>query len=154
VKTIIVYSSKHHQNTEKIAVEIAGELAAELRRVAEVKPEDIHGYDLVGFGSGINGFDVHPEITAFVKALPAGAVRRAFVFSTCASRRDWTAKLRQALAEKGVEVAGEFHCAGLWTPGPVAVRKGHPDAADLAAAHAFAHSLAQGESGASTTRPR
>jgi flavodoxin len=141
VKTIIVYSSKHHQNTEKIAVEIAGELAAELRRVAEVKPEDIHGYDLVGFGSGINGFDVHPELTAFVAALSDRAGQKAFVFSTCASAKDWTGKFRERLATRGFNVVGEFHCGGLWTPGPIKVRNGHPDAVDLEAARLFARSL-------------
>jgi flavodoxin len=144
MKSIIVYSSKHHMNTEKIAIAMAGELGAELRRVTDAGPEDVAGRDLVGFGSGINGFDVHPEMTEFARNLPEGAVRRAFVFSTCASRRDWTGKLRAILAAKDVEVAGEFHCAGLWTPGPVKVRAGHPDAADLEAARAFARGLAVG----------
>jgi flavodoxin len=142
MRTVIVYSSKHHLNTEKVAVEMAEELGAELRRVTEVRPEELRGYDLVGFGSGINGFAVHPEMAAFARALPAGAVCRAFVFSTCASRRDWTAKFRAQLAEKGIDVLGEFHCAGLWTPGRLRVRAGHPDAADLAAARAFARGLA------------
>jgi len=142
MRTVIVYSSKHHLNTEKVAAAMAGELDAVLHRVADVSPEQLRGFDLVGFGSGINGFDVHPEMTAFARALPAGAVRRAFVFSTCASRRDWTGKLRKVLAEKGVEVQGEFHCAGLWTPGRLRVRDGHPDAADIEAARAFARSLA------------
>jgi flavodoxin len=142
VRTVIVYSSKHHMNTEKVAVAMAGELGAELRRVTEVRPEELSGYDLVGFGSGINAFDVHPEMTELARALPDGAVRRAFVFSTCASRRDWTGKLRKVLADKGVEVLGEFHCAGLWTPGRLRVRAGHPDAADLEAARNFARGLA------------
>lgn len=141
MKSIIVYSSKHHMNTEKVAVAMAAVLGAELRRVADVRPGELRDYDLVGFGSGINGFDVHPEITALARDLPEGAVKRAFVFSTCASRRDWTGRLRQVLADKGITVAGEFHCAGLWTPGPVSVRKGHPDEADLEAARVFARGL-------------
>jgi len=141
MRMLIVYSSKHHMNTEKVAAAIGAELGAEVRKVADVRPEDLQGWDLVGFGSGINGFDVHPEMTALAQTLPEGSVRRAFVFSTCASRRDCTGKFRKLLAGKGVDLAGEFHCAGLWTPGPVAIRRGHPDAADLEAARAFARGL-------------
>jgi len=42
---------------------------------------------------------------------------------------------------KGFTVLDEFYCAGLWTPGLVQVRKGHPSAEDLDAARAFARKL-------------
>ena len=42
---------------------------------------------------------------------------------------------------KGFPVLDEFCCAGLWTPGLVQVRKGHPSAEDLDAARAFARNL-------------
>ncbi len=38
MKTIVIYSSKHHMNTEKVAQAIAGELKAEARKVSDVKP--------------------------------------------------------------------------------------------------------------------
>ena len=84
METIIVYSSKHHMNTEKVAQAIAGELKAEAKKVSEVKPQDLDGYALVGFGSGINGFDVHPEMHALVDGLGEAKGRKAFLFSTCA----------------------------------------------------------------------
>ena len=34
------------------------------------RPEDIDGFDLVGFGSGINGFDFHPGMKSFASSLP------------------------------------------------------------------------------------
>ncbi len=87
MRTIIVYSAKHHMNTEKVAQAIAGELKAEARKVTDVKPADLDGFALLGFGSGINGFDVHPEMHALVDDLGEAKGRRAFLFSTCASRK-------------------------------------------------------------------
>jgi flavodoxin len=141
MKTLIIYSSKHHLNTEKIALAIGAELEAEVKKLADARPEDLEGRDLVGFGSGINAFDVHPELTAMVRGLAERKGQKAFVFSTCASNKDWTGKLRTLLTEKGFGVEGEFHCGGLWTPGMLKVRNGHPDAADLEAARVFARSL-------------
>jgi flavodoxin len=141
MKSIVVYSSKHHMNTEKVAQAIAGELKAEARKVTDVKPADLDGYELIGFGSGINGFDVHPEMHALVDGLGEAKGCRAFLFSTCASRKVWTAKLRQKLVARGFNVVGEFCCAGLWTPGPVKVRSGHPSAEDIENARAFARNL-------------
>jgi flavodoxin len=141
MKTIVVYSSKHHMNTEKVAQAIAGELKVEARKVTDVKSPDLDGFDLIGFGSGINGFDVHPEMHALVDSLGEAKGRKAFLFSTCASRKVWTGKLRQKIVAKGFTVLDEFCCAGLWTPGLIQVRKGHPGAEDLDAARTFARNL-------------
>jgi flavodoxin len=129
-------------NTEKVAQAMADELKARAIRLVDARSDDLDGPDLVGFGSGINGFSAHPELTAFVEGLADRKGQKAFVFSTCASRRDWTGKFRELLAARGFTVLGEFHCAGLWTPGGLQVRKGHPDEADLAAARSFARGLA------------
>ena len=130
-------------NTEKIAVAIGAELGAVVKKIADVRPQDLDGADLVGFGSGINGFKVHPELTALAAGLNARSGQRAFVFSTCASNKDWTEKFRTLLAAKGFTVLGEFHCPGLWTPLFFRIRRGHPDAADIERARAFARSLPQ-----------
>ncbi len=141
MKSIVVYSSKHHMNTEKVAQAIAGELKADARKVTDVKPADLDGYELIGFGSGINGFDVHPEMHALVDGLAECKGCKAFLFSTCASRKVWTSKLREKLTAKGYSIVGEFCCAGLWTPGPFKVRNGHPSDEDLENARAFARNL-------------
>jgi flavodoxin len=141
MKALIIYSSKHHMNTEKIAVAIGAELGAEVKRVTDAAPHDLDGFDLLGFGSGINGFKVHPELTALVTGLTERGGQRAFVFSTCASNKDWTEKFRRLLAARGFSVVGEFHCPGLWTPLFFRVRHGHPDTSDIDSARAFARSL-------------
>ncbi|HUI73214.1 MAG TPA: flavodoxin domain-containing protein [Spirochaetia bacterium] len=143
MKTLIIYSSKHHMNTQKVASAIGSELAAEVKDLADVQPSELERFDLVGFGSGIKGFDVHPELSDLVQGLAGRHGQKAFVFTTCASNKDWTAKFRSLLAGKGFTVAGEFHCPGLWTPLIFRLRNGHPDATDIKSARAFARSLVQ-----------
>lgn len=141
IKTLIVYSSKDHMNTEKTASAIGAELGAEAKKPTRVRPEDLDAFDLVGFGSGINGFTVHPELTGLVASLAERKKQKAFVFSTCASNKDWTGKLRTQLAAKGFDMVSEFHCPGLWSPLFLKVRNGHPDSSDIESARAFARGL-------------
>ena len=143
MKTLVIYSSKHHMNTEKVARAIGAELGAVVKTLADARPADLEGQDLVGFGSGINAGRVYPELKDWVEALPDRRGQRAFVFSTCASRKDCTGRFKDLLGTKGFQFAGEFHCAGMWTPGPVKLRKGHPDEADLENARTFARGLRQ-----------
>jgi len=113
------------------------EAGAEVRKVADTRPDDLDGFDLVGFGSGIDGFRVYPELTAFVSGLPDRKGQHAFIFSTCASNKDLTGKFRSLLAAKGFHLAGEYHCGGLWTPLFFKIRKGHPNEEDQKNARAF-----------------
>jgi len=128
-------------NTEKVAVAMGAELSAEVKKLSDVQPSDLERFDLVGFGSGIKGFDVHPELFGLVDGIAKRHGQKAFVFTTCASNKDWTAKFRSLLAGKGYSVAGEFHCPGLWTPLIFRLRNGHPNEADIKSARAFAKSL-------------
>jgi flavodoxin len=52
MKTLIVYTSIAHGNTEKVAQVMAEVLGADLAKTQETKPERLAGYDLIGFGSG------------------------------------------------------------------------------------------------------
>jgi flavodoxin len=141
MKTLIVYGSKHHRNTEKIAWAIGAELEAEVKDTTETRAADLDGCDLVGFGSGIDAFDVYPELTALVRGLGDRKGQKAFVFSTCASNKDCTRKFQALLATKGFELVGEFHCPGQWTPLFFKIRGDHPDTTDLANAVTFARGL-------------
>ena len=53
MKSLLVLYSYHHNNTEKVAKVFSKVLDAEIKMPQEIKPEDLQGYDLVGFGSGI-----------------------------------------------------------------------------------------------------
>ena len=49
MKTLIVYASVHHQNTEKVAKVMAEELGEDLVPIGEAQPETLTAYDLIGF---------------------------------------------------------------------------------------------------------
>ena len=82
MKTLIVCSSVHKGNTNKIAEVMADILDAELMEPQEADLVNLEQYDLVGFGSGVYGGKPHKSIEKFVFGLPRFRGRKAFVFST------------------------------------------------------------------------
>jgi flavodoxin len=62
MKTIIIYKSYHHMNTERVARVMAETMNATLVRVEDVKHDELENYDIVGFGSGIYGGKTHRDI--------------------------------------------------------------------------------------------
>ncbi|MFE3543486.1 flavodoxin family protein [Nocardia sp. NPDC059177] len=149
MNAVIVCKSVSHGNTRKVAEVIGEVLGAKVVDPAEIGPAELAGYDLVGFGSGVRNMDFYPELRKFARALPDGQRGKAFVFNTSGFpepgfrryRRNFTATLER----KGFEILDSFSCYGYDTFLPLmivgGVRKGHPDAADLAAARTFAEGL-------------
>ena len=100
MKTLIVYASVHHQNTEKVAKVIAAELGADLVPIGQAQPDTLTAYDLIGFGSGIYAGKFHQALLRFVEMLPTVAEKQAFVFSTCGiGGTQWHAALERAAGE-------------------------------------------------------
>jgi len=146
MKTLIVYASVHHQNTEKVAKVMAEELGADLVPVGEAQPETLAAYDLIGFGSGIYGRKFHKTLLQFVKGLPAVTGKQGFIFSTRGGREGpGHAALKEMLVNRGFSVTGEFSCKGWDTVGPLklfgGINKGRPNEDDLEGARVFARGL-------------
>jgi flavodoxin len=144
MKSIIIYTSTHKMNTEKVAHAMAAEMGAAVRRTAETKPADLEGYDLVGFGSGIYGFDVAAELRTLVESMPSSPGRRVFLFTTSGSGKAGNSrKFRKLLESKGFNVASEFHCHGysVFLGGLLKLRKGCPTTDELEGARALARQL-------------
>jgi len=146
MKTLILYVSYHHHNTEKVSQVMAEELGAGLVPVSEAQPDVATGHDIIGFGSGIYGMKFHKTLIEFVEALPAAAEQQAFVFST--SGRGGTkhhAAFKELLENRGFSIVGEFSCKGWDTVGPLrlvgGINKGRPNENDLEEARAFARGL-------------
>ena len=53
MRTMIVYASTHHGNTQKVVEAIAKECDVELVDATKVHEKDLREYDLIGFASGI-----------------------------------------------------------------------------------------------------
>jgi flavodoxin len=145
MKTLIVYTSVHHQNTEKVAQVMAEELEADLVPTTEAQPGMPATYDLIGFGSGIYFGKHHQTLLRFAETLPLVKQKRSFVFSTSGDGKMHHGALKEILAGRGFTVAAEFCCKGWDTVGPLkligGINKGRPDGNDLAAARAFAQGL-------------
>lgn len=153
MKTLLIYISIHHGNTEKIAKAMAEVLSAELLKPNEIGVDTFSKYDLIGFGSGIYFFKQHKALLAFVDKLPIMKNKKAFIFSTRGIGPVWLyhRPLKKKLLEKGFDVVGEFSCRGFdtyllerympflkFTGG---LNKGRPNEKDLENARNFAINL-------------
>jgi len=146
MKTLIIYTSVHHQNTEKVAKAIAEELEADYVHTGHAQPETLATYDLIGFGSGIYFMKHHKTLLQFVETLPLMTHKPAFVFSTSGDGKiKHHAALKEKLVNRGFTIVDEFCCKGWDTVGPLklfgGINKGRPDEQDLAAAQVFAQGL-------------
>ena len=145
MKTLIVYTSVHHQNTEKVAKVMIDELDADYVHTEHAKAETLEAHDLIGFGSGIYFGKHHKTLLKFVETLPPVTQKRAFVFSTSGDGKIHHAALKEQLVNRGFVIVDEFCCRGWDTVGPLklfgGINKGRPDENDLAAARAFAQGL-------------
>jgi flavodoxin len=154
MSSLIILFSYHHRNTEKIAHVFAEILGARIRTPQEVLPEELQGYDLVGFGSGTYDGKHHRSLLDLADELPQVDNSKAFIFSTNGApavvmeaeyaRRNHL-PLREKLISKGYTIVGEFSCAGLNTNSFLklfgGMNKGRPNAEDLKHAEEFAQQL-------------
>jgi len=146
MKTLIVYASIHHQNTEKVAKVMAEVLGADLVPISQAQRDTLTTYDLIGFGSGIYYMKFHKTLLQFVEALSAVTGKRAFIFSTSGEGGiQRHATLKELLMNRGFSVVGDFSSKGWDTWGPLKLvggaNKGRPNADDLEEARVFAQGL-------------
>lgn len=78
MKALVVFES-FFGNTEKIANAVAGGLAARgevtVRKVTDLRPDELKTFDLVVVGSPTRGFQPSDGTKALLKALPAGTLQ-------------------------------------------------------------------------------
>lgn len=146
MRTLIIYHSGEHKNTEKVAQVMARALQADLRKVSEAQPQGISEYELIGFGAGIYFAKHHGTLLKFAEQLP-DSDKKVFIFSTSGMGGTRFHKaLKNKLSAKGYQVIAEFACKGFDTFGPFkflgGLNKGRPNARDLEKAANFAQSLA------------
>ena len=148
VRTLLVLISIHHKNTEKIAKVFAKVLGAQIVAPQQVDTEDLHEYDLIGFGSGIYDEKHHRALLELADEIPQIPNRNAFLFSTSGvttGAASFHAPLREKLQSKGFKIIGEFNCNGFNTNSFLryigGMNKGRPNAEDLKNAEDFAQNM-------------
>jgi flavodoxin len=156
MKSLLVLYSYHHKNTEAVAKVLAQVLGAKIVTPREVSAAELAGYDLVGFGSGIDSGRHYAPILDLADKLPPVDAKKAFIFSTCGAPAFIVtdgfihknhAALRAKLEAKGYTITAEFGCPGFNTNMFLryfgGLNKKRPNAEDLKRAEDFAQSLAQ-----------
>ena len=151
MKTLIIYNSTHHGNTEKIAGVMSEILNAELIKSDEVDITTLSKYNLIGFGSGIYYGKHHRNLFELINKLSNQKDKKAFIFSTSGMKKmrffhEFDKALKKKLLEKGFRIIGEFNCRGwdtypFWVKLFGGVNKGRPDEKDLENARSFAKDL-------------
>lgn len=146
MKILIIYSSIHHSNTEKIARAMAESINADIIETKDLEINILDEYDLIGFGSGIYRGTFHKNILELIDKLAKFNNKKAFVFSTSGfGISKYNAPVGKELVKHGFEVIGSFACKGYNTFGPVkllgGIAKGRPNDDDIENAKDFAKKL-------------
>lgn len=146
MKPIVVYASSHHKNTEKVARVMAAELGGHAVPVSMVRAEDLAGYDLVGFASGVYDRRLDEGVMALIGSFAPRDDQKTFVAYTCGLPLSNYAREAERILRSGPSrYLGRFVCRGYDTSGPFArvggIAKGHPNGDDLSRARAFAARL-------------
>ena len=146
MKTLVLYKSLCHGNTQKIAAVIAETLKADIKTLEDTDREQIMKYEMIGFGSGIFYQKHHKTLFDFIEGLPDVKNKKAFVFSTSGlCLPEFNTPLETVLKKRGFQITGSFVCKGWDTWGPYklvgGIAKGRPDESDLLLAKDFAVAL-------------
>lgn len=148
MRTLIIYVSVHHKNTEKVAKVLAKTLKTDLVDLCQKDVKSIENYDLIGFGSGIYMWKHHRLIIDFVNKL-SKTNKKVFIFSTAGAPPFLSfiqhKTLKNKLIEKGFDIVGELCLPGWDTYGVFGLfggfNRGRPNKDDLQKVKEFAKNL-------------
>lgn len=146
-KAVIIYGSKHHENTYRLVQAISERYDVVLINAETQKQADLSQYDLIGFASGIDFGRFYSSVEGFLKDnLPVN--KRVFFIYTCAKKSNrFTACVKAMAHEKEAVLMGEYGCRGYNTYGPWKViggmNKNHPTKDEIEEAVQFYGALVQ-----------
>ena len=148
MKTLIIYTSYHHSNTEKIALAMAKVLGADTMKSEDFKKEEINKYDTIGIGSGIYGGKIKKDLAEIMNSVN-WENKNVFVFSTSGMGKiKYNDSMSSLLEKKNAKIIGSFACKGFDTFAIFklfgGIAKGHPNAEDIKNAQNFAQELNKG----------
>ena len=141
MKTIIIYASTHHGNTQKVVEAIATEFDIELVDATKVHEKDLREYDLIGFASGIFYSKFAAPVLNFARVnLPRN--KDVFFIATAGNpMKRYFDSITEITEEKECREQGRYLCKGFDTYGPFklvgGIQKGHPDETELKEAVGF-----------------
>ncbi len=145
MKTVIIYSSNHHENTLKLATAISEKYGVNLINADTAVDYSLNEYDCIGFAAGIAYGSMYKRISEIIKEkLPE--CKKVFFLYTCGKNtKDFSIMEQELAKEKNCTVLGSYGCPGYDTYGPLkligGINKGHPDDKDIQGAVHFFEKL-------------
>lgn len=141
MKIALCYCSVHHGNTRKVLEAMAQEQPVQLIDIASSDAVSLEDFDVIGFASGIYGFEMHQNLVKFAQQyLPTGK-KVFFVYTYGLTKGTGARALSELARQRGAILLGEYGCRGFDTFGPLkligGIAKGHPDDLDLQNARDF-----------------
>ena len=123
-------------NTKRLAEAVAKAVGAEALPLSSPIEEPV---DILFLGNSYYAFSIDPEVRAFIRSLSKDKVGRIVNFGSAAMLNSTWKKVKAEADKVGIPMEKrEFHCKGEFK----GLHKGRPKSEDLAAAAAFAKSIA------------
>jgi flavodoxin len=123
-------------NTKRLAEAVAKAIGAEALPLSSPIEEPV---DILFLGNSYYAFSIDPEVRAFIRSLSKDKVGRIVNFGSAAMLNSTWKKVKAEADKIGIPMEKrEFHCKGEFK----GLHKGRPNSEDLAAAAAFAKSIA------------
>lgn len=134
-KTVIIYASVHHQNTEKVVKFIAPRINADVIDILKTRKPDLGEYERVVLASGIYFNKMHPVLLDYIRNANFSD-KKTLVLYTCGMHyKDFAKEAAEILKKQGAEYLGSSYCRGYDTYGPFkligGIAKKHPSPKDL-----------------------
>ena len=144
-KSVIVYASRHHQNTFKLVTAMARKHNIELINAAERTRADLSGYDLIGFASGIDFGKFYNCVELFLEENLVDGKEVFFLYTCAKSNTRFTESVKKAALRKHAVLMGEYGCRGFNTYGSWKIiggmNRNHPNEKEISDAICFYESL-------------
>lgn len=143
-KAVIIYYSKHHENTKKVLEAIKAQCQVELVAIDQVEGLNLQEYDRVGFASGVYHAKLSDTIYTYMEQHKEELKgKKTFLLATGGGGKNNKAlnEVENILLGDKAEFLGSFYCNGYDTFGPFklvgGIRKGHPTEEDMKKAVEF-----------------
>lgn len=141
MKTVIIYASMHHGNTQKVVESIGQKYEVDLIDVLKDKNTDISGYDCIGIASGIIYGKYYPQMLDYLSTKMPKEKKVFFIHTAGGPKEKHNAEAKAITDRLGCQCLGTYLCKGYDTYGPWKViggiNKKHPNNDDFSKAQAF-----------------
>lgn len=133
-RSLIVYESGHHDNTQKVVESIAQKYKARMERVSDAdKIKDLEQYEVFLFASGIYHGKPGPNLISFIKKNAKKIYNKKvlLLLTSGTNNKKYMHEFKKELEKYDINVDEDYQCLGYDTFGPWkfmgGIAKNHPN---------------------------